>query len=444
MNQIFLNKETVLSSTSIRHLPLESMSFSGGKNKIIITGKNFEYILSILKERVIYNAKNKAKNALKRAGSRDTPKIILEILMDHDYRKSPKHFIPKPEFISKIKRQISDDKPVELVIPLFPCKVHNRLKAKGIYPDLSEILTILRLMEICLAIKEVYNPGGHFLIAADGFRFKKSWRVSSEDIKNYQDRIKEFINLTGANKYMELVDYEKFINENYSKEEKLQRNFNYLKAVSKYRSFSQKIRKSNFKNSFDLFNYAKIYDPDFDYSNSEGRFVPLFRSTMYSICFSELFRDLSDSDIKYLFQDIYDTKDKNYGKIREKILEITFKSTINYMTAIRTDRSNDPLVRILPYALRCTIHSKPGQIGLSTISKSARIESWHGTGFIDKKGKAGVDFLISLETEGYLPVFIYGNSFHMFDQPLFYSSIEGIEAIRSEEHTSELQSHVNL
>jgi len=245
MNQIFLNKETVLSSTSIRHLPLESMSFSGGKNKIIITGKNFEYILSILKERVIYNAKNKAKNALKRAGSRDTPKIILEILMDHDYRKSPKHFIPKPEFISKIKRQISDDKPVELVIPLFPCKVHNRLKAKGIYPDLSEILTILRLMEICLAIKEVYNPGGHFLIAADGFRFKKSWRVSSEDIKNYQDRIKEFINLTGANKYMELVDYEKFINENYSKEEKLQRNFNYLKAVSKYRSFSQQILKTH-------------------------------------------------------------------------------------------------------------------------------------------------------------------------------------------------------
>jgi hypothetical protein len=223
---------------------------------------------------------------------------------------------------------------------------------------------------------------------ADGFKFQRSWRIPNEDIIKYQEKLIKFIDfLTAKKEYL------------------------FIKKIIK------KIFPNNYLKKLEV---AMKFDPDFDSGNPEGRFVPLFKSTMYSVYFPEIFNGKTDNQIKTIFSDIYNLKDNKYREIRKYMLNKTLESTIEYIAIARLDRDNDPLRIIFPNALRCTIHSKPGQLGLTTTNKFSKIESWHGVGYFNLKGKAGVDFRISLESKGYLPVYIKGDPFHMKNQPIFY------------------------
>ncbi len=419
----FVSQETVLSSTSIRHLPLKEMGFADSPTRLQISHTKFLDILARLRIQIQTQSKKTTFNARKRLGKNTVlGNIIYEILMSHEYRKSPKIYTSKTDFLYKINQSINANKPIELIIPLFPCKVHNRLKSLGIYPDFAEILSLLRLLEICLAIENIYQPGAFFIIMADGYRFQKPWNTPCEDIVEYQKKMVEFIKLINAEKYLKLFDYVETLEKKLPIDRKIKRGEDLLSAQKEYHIIKEAMEKVSSNDYLKRLEVAMKLDPDFDSGNSEGRFVPLFKSTIYSIYFPELTNKKTDNQIKTLFEDIYTFEDLEYGKTRKFILDMTLDSTIKYIVSVRSDRDIDPLRIIFPEALRCTIHSKPGQLGITTINKSTRIESWHGTGYIASNGKIGVDFRISLESEGFLPVYVEGDPFNMGDQPIFYSN----------------------
>jgi hypothetical protein len=249
-SQHFVNRETILSSTSIRHLPLKKMNFTGNIIQLQISFEEFLNIISKLKTKIISQSKKTAINAVNRTRERtNIGETIYEILTSHQYRKSPKIYIPKKDFLFKINQYIKDNKPIELIISIFPCKAHNRLKSIGIYPDFAEILSLFRLLEICLSIKNIYSHGANFIIVADGFKFQRSWRIPNEDIIKYQEKLIKFIDLIDAEKYLKLLDYTQILKNGLSLQKKLKRKKDFLTAKKEY-LFIKKIIKKIFPNNY--------------------------------------------------------------------------------------------------------------------------------------------------------------------------------------------------
>lgn len=422
----FLDKETVLSSTSIRHLPLKRMSFSSANKKLYITSQEFTRLIGSLLSKADKGAQVVASNVISSLGSNTScVDLIYAILSSHKYRKSKRSFLPENLTKKRIERAISQQRPVELVIPLLPCKVPNKLKSDCLTPDLAEILSLLQLLEICLAIKIVYPPGGVFTVVMDGLRFQDAWSIPQAFIDGYQSKLRKLVDLMGIGHYIKLVDYVKTLESRLSNELKIKREYRRKLAVQEYRDFSRTVEHLAGDNYTKRLELASMLDPDKDKSNVLGRFVPLFQSTMYSVYLPEVYDQPNSENLSLkIFSDIYNIADSAYGKTRKSILEKTWKATLKYMIEVRSDRDIDLLSIVFPSAIRCTIHSKPSQLGLTTINKRTKIESWHGTGYIDSNNKVGAGFRISLETEGYIPVFVKHGLFEEYKQPIFYTNLD--------------------
>ena len=90
---------------------------------------------------------------------------------------------------------------------------------------------------------------------------------------------------------------------------------------------------------------------------------------------------------------------------RKEVLRKTWHTTIGYLAAVRADRA----LKFSDFtrdSIRATIHPKPGQLGLSLLGTgAAHLTPWHGTGVIDGEGRVSVDFLVSAQHSGLVPLF---------------------------------------
>lgn len=70
---------------------------------------------------------------------------------------------------SRIENFISQDKPIELVLPAFPFKSSNKsVKVLGTLPDEAERVSLMHLEGLCQAIEDVSEAKAHIKIVSDG------------------------------------------------------------------------------------------------------------------------------------------------------------------------------------------------------------------------------------------------------------------------------------
>jgi hypothetical protein len=215
-------------------------------------------------------------------------------------------------------------------------------------------------------------------------------------------------------------------------------------------------RKISYKDSLDLYsrslmeifdpedmlsslNMAQKIDPDVDHDNPEGRFVPLFKSTLFSIRYPEIISYIEKNQPQNIPQFYQQFMSKIFSQqfgpleiLRQKVLKKAWISTIEYMAKVRQDRliGIDPVaVALGQNTIRGTIHPKNGQVGLVTICKgNDTTQPWHGTGYLRKSResiKGGVSSVLELESSGAIPVCIVPSGTEdpldkLADQPFLY------------------------
>lgn len=78
----------------------------------------------------------------------------------------------KAKFLAQVERCVVRAEPVLMSLPAFPFKSPNKkTKVLGTLPDKGEEVALSHLEGLCLAIKDVYEPGANLFIVSDGLMY---------------------------------------------------------------------------------------------------------------------------------------------------------------------------------------------------------------------------------------------------------------------------------
>ena len=103
----------------------------------------------------------------------EIPEKVVDVLKQFSLHSSKdghdqdvgKVFETVPE---KLKKHITADQPITMVLPAFPWKNPNRDKVLGEGADLGEELGLAKLNHLCEEISKVYPYGARLILICDG------------------------------------------------------------------------------------------------------------------------------------------------------------------------------------------------------------------------------------------------------------------------------------
>lgn len=405
-NSPFHDGERVLSETSLRFLPLASMQFSRCKPRSL-DHEETAFFLSLMRRQFDEAAFcSVCKIIRNRTAIYSREEMAAEFLSSNLVRKGSASFFPRTQVLEALSAKGTGEV-VRLVLPSYSIKTLRYLKTRTNLPDSAEMFGLLNLMRIAKALEHILNRRCRFVILSDGLRFHRALSHSTQEVRGYQDELLMMINGLGLSQWIELNDYETLLLTELDNQTVQDRISRYYDTAERYRQLMIPI----FHPSRAEESLAKMIriDPDFDEYNpsGEGRFVALFRSLLFSVNYRVSVPTDYDSPEceRLIFSDIFDTTNPQFGKVREQILLQTLSSAIEYIARVRMDRTGpDPIRLVFPSSIRCTIHPKPEQLAITTVTQRTRIEPWHGSGYVKFNGNrldVGADFRIALETSGF-------------------------------------------
>ncbi len=92
-----------------------------------------------------------------------------------------------------IKKCITEDKEIHMILPAFPAKSPNRQKTISHLPDYGEVLALNNLNSLCNKITNIYSKGAKVLICSDGRVFSDVVSVSDKEVSEYNNELKKII-----------------------------------------------------------------------------------------------------------------------------------------------------------------------------------------------------------------------------------------------------------
>ena len=422
MRNIFSEQEVLISCSSLQGLKLEEASFYGQKESLAISKSELLKLIDRIKIDIEAAAKKTADMISRRqiGGTADINRIITEILLSRRYRGGRRELRNPKLLYRKIRIFTKSNRPIQLTISLFPCKIPNALKTEGPLPDLADLISLARLVEISKSVKNVYQPGLKIIVLMDGNRFRKLMNFPQVIINIYQKHIYTFLKIINGEAHVYLEDYENLIarklGNSYLRKKEATKSRIYKEYVSIFRS---KVDASN------LNNHIKYLEKLTKNKVLIKKFLALYKSLIYSVYDQEI--ETADQMQKdrttiELFKEIFNihTKNRELNDRRKKILEKTWVCTLNYISEIHTGRLLKPVEKIYPDSIRCDMHNITDRLTLYPVNRSTKLTSFHGMGYIDAKKRMHVGLRILLKNKDYLPV--YGNlhGIDYYKQPFFY------------------------
>jgi len=398
--------------------------------------------------------------------------MITEVMFDQQFFKGYKSNVSRFLLRNQISNLIKEEKPIKMVIPALPFKSSCPLKSRGNLPELAEVNFLLALVEIAKTIDLVYKesmpklttPMAMFTVICDGSRFSEILHESAEVIREYQNCLQDWIARLGISNFIEIVDYHMAISSNLKTDLLREKNTIREHAYLEYQAIVAPLLNHN--DMLETLKKTMKLDPDPEQYSKEGRFVPLFKSILYTMNYrilkkiSDLFKinyislykeltehifepytQLTDEDVKKISSSILypDTniciESKQFLEyLRHEMLNEAWSAAIKYIAEIKSDRDLpvDPVVSCFPEHIRWTIHSKPGQLGVQTTTAFGDpVQAWHGMGVFKLSNKNKIKLYtlptLFLEGSGAVPVipadsenFSFINKYNELNQPLFY------------------------
>ncbi len=366
--------------------------------------------------------------------------VIAEAMFDRQFLKAPKSNYNRVQLSNEIRTIIDKKEVITLIIVALPFKSESPLKCRGEKPDLAEIDFLLNLYELIQVVARLYQRMctieldiyAKIIIVSDGLRFNQIVNYPLKKLKMYQSYLKKWIKKLNIDAYVELVDYQTLLLKHLPQTIINQKQEIKAQAVSFYKQIMGAF--SDYKSIQEALNYGIKNDPEPELSHTEGRFIPLFKSLLFSMKYKSIseycqkrqldYNDIYLPIISYIFKTSTELDDKDLEELRLKILEEAWNATIDYISEIKSDRDleNDPILTCIPGAIRWTIHAKPGQLGLLIpTAHGDPVLPWHGISLflLSKKNKLKQYNLpvIAVENMNAIPVLITNDP---SNQPIFY------------------------
>lgn len=311
---------------------------------------------------------------LAKSGVGSVEEKIFSIFLDKNYLYGPaSNILPDKEmWLGKIKHFTLKNKPLQFTIHGFPFKIPCPLKSNRNYPDLGEVLALIKLKSIVNSIKQVYSPGAKITIIGEG-GFAKFVGVTENEWIKYRNTIKQMIKLLGFSKEIRVVDISL-----------LEKNSEFKKIFTRIRS--------------NLLKHYKQHDP---------KTIDKIEGTLPSVL-----RIISTEKIpEEVLMDIYNEKNKDpkIVKLRRQIEKKALDSVFNYHAYLMTRDELGFIQKLVPNSLPLTVSPKPNRLGVHPISPNCTRLPYHGVPvYYVKDNQALIEYLIDLKRSNkkYTPIFL--------------------------------------
>lgn len=317
---------------------------------------------------------------------------ILNIFLDKNFIFGPRYFIKddKNFWHKKLNYFIENKKPINFTILGFPFKVPVFLKTNRTFPDMGEVLILLRLKTIIENIKKIYSPGAVIYIFTEG-GLGPFCGVNKEDYEGYE---KFLIQLSKDLNFNEVLKIEPLSN---------------MEKISGFRSFFLKRLKENRK-LFKEKNKAFLV-------KYKGAFPSIFK-IINTKMYDEIF-----------LMDVYNEKLKNNEiseqamKIRKHIEAKSDECICNYFAYLKARDDINYLEKIVPNYIPLSVSPKPKRLGILPINKECNILPYHGVPVLNKDSWT-IEYLIDIRRskEQYIKMFLKNDK----EKKPFYYEIKSV------------------
>ena len=332
----------------------------------------------------------KIKSPKPEIGGTTTAEKILSVFLDDEYRFGPREFIEenRENWINKLNLFIEKNQPLKLTILGFPFKVPVPLKTNRHFPDMGDVLALLRLFTINNIIKEIYSPGAKTVIFTEGV-FGRFSGVSTETASQYRDFLQEIIERLGFSTSLEISDL--------------------AEMESTVNDFPQRYEEkiSQLKNL---------------YLSGDPNFLEKYKGTYESI-----YRIISTegSDDKFLM-DVYnenlsdDDAPAEVLEFRKKLRSETHETVFKYHAYLLVRDDLDYIQKKSPNSIPLSVSPKPNRLGVIAVHQDCLLLPHHGvTVFYPDRGMFLIEYLIDIKRRNcsFTPVFLRGDK---DNKPFYY------------------------
>ncbi|CAN5610114.1 hypothetical protein BH23PAT2_BH23PAT2_10260 [soil metagenome] len=135
--------------------------------------------------------------------SSDTITQITDVLMPHrlivdQVQEVPGHDVAIQTIRERAGVFVDQNKPIQMILPAFPCKSVSRRKVFGELPDKAEELSLRFLDGICKSsVRQIHSAGAELTICSDGRVFSPIVRVSDEAVSRYSSKLEQTVDKHG-------------------------------------------------------------------------------------------------------------------------------------------------------------------------------------------------------------------------------------------------------
>ncbi len=346
----------------------------------------------------------------------DVAAALHRMLTRSRFLKGSRSCYPLSTATAQIVPFVEQRRPVTLMVSGFPFKQHdNGLKAAGPHPDLAELGALLRLRELARAFVELYSPGLHILVLADGgYSRPRAW----SELFSYRDRVERFAALAGVSGTVEFADQNRYVagllgEDGWSERERIRRRLRELVGTLAGPPGTLADAAAAGQRVADALPGPLLAG------------VPAFRDIVSSLLYSvpvpappaanplrwacrllahpDLLADGGDETANGAngANGANDTAELRWS--RRAVLGSAWRNAVDHLAAAAADNAVEVAARYPLHVRLATVASRQGASGFSYLGGSALLP-WHGTGCLDGRGRLCADFLVSLLDRGFLPV----------------------------------------
>lgn len=153
-----------------------------------------QYVLLILLKKIRIKVVSSFKVTIM-----NTKEKILDILLENQTLKCICEKCANKEshiyqYLSeRIDRLVSNNLPIQMILPGFPAKSANRSKTLSDLPDYGEYMALQNLNNLCKKIADIYEPGAKVTICSDGRVFNDLVLVNENDVLMYYKSLADII-----------------------------------------------------------------------------------------------------------------------------------------------------------------------------------------------------------------------------------------------------------
>ena len=297
---------------------------------------------------------------------------VWQLLSSRKYRRGPTEFLNSlhQSVIDNVNLSIVSGQDIELCISFFPCKLRQPLKTfskLGSEVDIGELATLLRLKEICAAIELITDRHVVFRVLCDGFRYKSCFFDKEAAIKGYVQNIELLIAHLALKENIDLIDESQI--------------------------YTAEIQELITNRYFEIFK-----DYMFKETN-EVRFVvnTLLPKIILNMDIAPELCEIEQMAEFYcrLFENAPGASNTVLrlagSTCFQEILQTCISSACRFLAINQVLGSEDIGRRLFANSIRCTVHPKPGQLGIHTVNKATSIFAHCGQGVSSGTEESEID-----------------------------------------------------